>query len=55
MYDSVFDWIKKESVWENLKDEQISFWSRKVIFDQEGSSFCEKNRDLDLEIQLHLN
>ena len=38
----------------NLKDGQISLWRSKVIFNQEGSSFCEQNRDLDSAIQLHL-
>ena len=48
------DWIKEERVWANLNGKQISFWSKKVIFNQEGSNF-KKNIDLDSIIQLHHN
>ena len=41
-YASVLIELKEKRVEANLKDKQVSLWSRKVIFDQEGSSITKK-------------
>ena len=51
---SVLIELKGKRVEAILKDKQISLWSRKVIFDQEGSKF-KKKIDLDSTIQLYHN